>query len=182
MDENKMILNTSDEAAHFVSGISGWVSRHGNFFGKDERLARYDGCTNTVCECGKPCEKGWIKCIDCRDKADDERFRSFPKQAWDEKIPITLFRGDDYFFDREQLEEWCEEHEITPSEVQLVICKPNYAREINNDFYGDDLPDDSSLEDVAPGLAEKIAEVNKYIYDNRPILSWSPSNIAAIVE
>ena len=63
MSGNEMILNTSDEAAHFVTGLSGWVSRHGHFYGNDERLARYDGCTHTVCECGKPCEKGWDRSL-----------------------------------------------------------------------------------------------------------------------
>jgi hypothetical protein len=180
--DDKMVLNTSDEAAHYETNISGWVSRFGHYFGKDERLARYDGCTHVVCECGKPAERGWIKCADCRSKADDERFRSFPKQEWDEKIPITLFQGDDYFFDREQLEEWCEEHETTPQELQLVICKPNCAGYIDTDFYGDDLPNDQSLDDVAPELAEMIAKVNEYIRENQPVLSWGPSNIAAIIK
>jgi hypothetical protein len=181
MDKPAMILNTSDEAAHFVTNLSGWVSRNGIFWGKDERMARYDGCTHVVCECGKPTEKGWIKCKDCRNKIDDDLFASYEKKEWDEETPLTLFRGDEYFFDRESLEEFCEEHETTPDKLQLVLCKPNYARQIASDFY-DDLPEDQSLEDVAPGLAEKISEVNRYIYENKPILSWSPSNIAIIIK
>ena len=181
MEKEKVILNTSDEAAHFVTDISGWVSRSGIFYGKDERAARYAGSTHHLCECGKPTEKPWIKCPDCRRKADDKRFRALPRQEWDEKTPITLFDGDEYFFDRDQLEEWCEEHETTPGELQLVICEPNYAREIDSDFYCDDLPDDQSLEDVAPELAAKIAEVNQYIFDSKPILSWGPGKIAALV-
>jgi hypothetical protein len=181
MDEEKVVLNTSDEAAHLVTGLSGWVSSNGHFWGNDEQMARYDGCTHKVCECGKIMEKYWTKCADCRKKADDERFNSFPKQEWDEETPITLFDGGEYFFDREQLEEWCDEHDTKPSELQLVICKPNIAEEIEDDFYCDDLSEDQSLEDAAPELAEKIEELNKYIRENKPILSWSPSNVAAVI-
>lgn len=182
MSEEKMVLDTSDEAARFVTGLSGWVSRDGRFWGENEKTARYAGSTHHLCECGKPVENPWIKCADCRKKADDEMFRSFPRQEWDEKTPIALFDGDKFFFDRNQLEEWCEDHETTPGDLQLVICEPNYAREIDEDFYCDDLPEDQSLEDAAPELADKIAEINQYILDNKPILSWGEGKIAAIVK
>jgi hypothetical protein len=180
-----MILSTSKEAAQFVTNISGWVSRSGNFWGKDERMARYDGCTHTLCaDCGKPVEKirGYSKCNKCREISDNKLFESYKKQEWDEVTPITIFRGDEYFFDRDSLDEYCEENENTPDKLQLLICVPNYVKEINDDIYCDYLPEDRSLDDVAPELAEKIKELNAYIRENNIIISWSPSNIAAIVK
>jgi hypothetical protein len=38
--QEKIILPESVEAAHFVTGISGWVDRDGVFWGKDERRVR----------------------------------------------------------------------------------------------------------------------------------------------
>jgi hypothetical protein len=180
--EKLIILDTSDQAAHYETNISGWVSRLDHYFGKDERAARYDGSTHKACECGKPAEKPWIKCSDCRKKADDERFRALAREEWDEETPLTLFDGDEYFFDRDQLEEWCDEHETTPQKLQLVICEPNYPSEIGDDLYSDDLPEDQYLKDVAPELAALIESVNTYIRENKPILSWRPSKIAAIIE
>jgi hypothetical protein len=181
MENEMIVLETSDEAAHFVTGLSGWVSRSGRFWGADEHMARWEGCTHTTCGCGKIMERGWTKCPECRKKAADERFNAMPKKEWDGETPITLLGGDEYFFNREQLKEWCEDWETTPDKLQLVICEPNYACEIDSDFYCDDLPEDQSLEDVAPELADKISEVNKYIRDKKPILSWGPGKIAALV-
>lgn len=180
--KTEIILNTSDEAAKYISGLSGWVSRTGRFWADDERMARYEGCTHTVCECGNPVEKGWIKCEDCRRKIEDEKFLSLKKQEWDETVPVTLYEGDEYFFDYESLENWCEENEVNIHEVRLLICQPNYAREINEDYYCDDLPEDQSLEDVVPALAEYIEGINAFIREAKPILSWSPSNVVAIIK
>jgi len=107
---------------------------------------------------------------------------SYKREIWDKVKPLTLFRGDEYFWNMEDLLSFCEDHETTPDKLQLLICEPNYAREIDNDFYCDDLPEDQSLDDVCSELAELIEDVNKYIRNKRPILSWGPSNIAAIVE
>lgn len=182
--KDDMVLSTSNEAAQFVTNLSGWVARGGRFWGNDERMARYDGCTHRPCvDCGKPVEKitGYMKCDECREKSDNEIFESYKKQEWDEKTPITLFQGDEYFFDRESLEEYCEEHNTTPDKLPLLICEPNYAREIDDDIYCDDLPEDQSLDDVASELAEKIKELNAYIREKKIILSWGPSKIAAII-
>lgn len=183
MNNEKMVLSTSDEAATFKTDISGWVSRLGHFYGKDEHTARYDGCTHVPCaECGKPTERGWTKCSDCRNKKRDDKFKTFEKKEWDGKTPLALWDGDEYFFDADDLYDWCEEHECTPQDIQLVLCRPVYARIIEDDFYYDDLPEDMNLDDVAPELASKIDELNKYIEESKPILSWMPSEIAAIIK
>ena len=70
MKENKkVIMFDSDEAAQYKTNLSGWVSRDNHFFGEDEHMARYVGCTHRKCEdCGEPTEKGWLVCDNCREK------------------------------------------------------------------------------------------------------------------
>lgn len=185
MKPEEMILSTSNEAAQFVTNLSGWVSRSGKFWGNDERIARYDGCTHRFCvDCGTPVEKisGYMQCEKCREKSDRELFESYKKQGWDEETPICLYNGDEYFFCREDLDMYCEEYDVKPSSLCLVWCKPIYAREIDDDYYGDDLAQDCDLATVAPELYDRIEKLNEYIRDNKIILSWEPSNIAAIVE
>ncbi|MFZ2635562.1 MAG: hypothetical protein WAX33_04400 [Rectinemataceae bacterium] len=180
MNDEKIVLSTSDEAAKFVTGLSGWVSRNGRFWGNDERMARYDGCTHTVCDCGKPVEKGWLKCTECRNKANNELFAGMKKEVWDGETPLTLYDGDEYFFDWDSLACYCEDHGTTPEEVGLLLCKPTYASEIDpNEYYCDDLAEDG---EVDSGLVEKFNELNKYIRENKIILSWTPSDIVAIIE
>jgi hypothetical protein len=54
----------------------------------------------------------------------------------------------------------------------LVICEPNYAWEINDDYYCDILPEDHTLADVYPELADAIEKVNEMIRKKETPLSW----------
>jgi len=70
MDNNdsKIIMFDSNEAANFQTGLSGWVSRQGHYWGNDERAARYDGCTHTHCEdCREPVDRGRLICLPCHE-------------------------------------------------------------------------------------------------------------------
>jgi hypothetical protein len=82
--EEKVILITDDVAAEYRTDISGWVSRDGIFFGKDERTARWAGCTHVLCgDCGKPTIKGHIYCSDCNYKRIVEKYKALPQSTWD---------------------------------------------------------------------------------------------------
>src|SRR6185295_16106581 len=129
MKENKIIMQESDEAATFRTDISGWVSSTGRFFGngKDgERMARYEGSTHHLCDCGKAAEKAYISCSECRRKNSNDRYNALPFVEWDGKTPLTEWDGDKYFFNEEDIYQYCENNEINSSELMLVICKPNY--------------------------------------------------------
>lgn len=83
---NEVILDTSPEAAKFVENISGWVSRDGLFFGKNEDAARYQGCSHRACsECGSPAPKGYTACSSCREKKAEARYEKLERAEWDEK-------------------------------------------------------------------------------------------------
>ena len=84
---SKIILYDSDEAAKFVTGISGWVDRRGVFFGDShdsEDVARYSGCTHRCCSCGNVMEKYHTKCAVCREREATERYKKREKKDWDE--------------------------------------------------------------------------------------------------
>jgi len=42
----EIIKYDSPDSAKYVKNIEGWVSKNGKFFGKDEHIARWDGCTH----------------------------------------------------------------------------------------------------------------------------------------
>lgn len=175
----KKIMYDSDEAAQRVT-VSGWMSGNGTFWPDKtdpkfaEYHARWGGCTHLVCDCGKEYEKNYTMCQSCRSKKLDERYQSMPFKEW-EGEPLCLYRDDTYFFDIDSLIDWAEEHEIEDlSTIQLVICTQNLAWEINGDeYYYDELPEDTGLSDVAPMLAEALEGVNKVIREKQEILSWS---------
>ena len=182
MKEDKVIPNDSPEAARFVTGISGWVSRLGHFYGTDERLARYDGCTHMRCDCGELAERGYTKCQKCRDADGAERYNNFQRKEWDRKAPICLYDDDRYFFDEDDFLCYCDEEGVEPSSLRLVLCEPIYAHEIDYDeHYCDSLGEDSSISDIDAELAGMFDKLNEYIRNKKIILSWTPSNIAVTI-
>jgi hypothetical protein len=107
MKDEKMILDTSDEAAKFVTGISGWVSRDGHFCGNDERIARYIGSTHKLCECGNIVEKMWIKCDRCRARKLNSVSIESPRRSGTANAYCSIRRRI-IFLDYSALVDYCE--------------------------------------------------------------------------
>jgi hypothetical protein len=168
---NKVILDTSDEAAKQET-MTLWVSRNGRAY-KEEHMARYDGCTHRSCAtegCGGITEKHYLYCILCREKRDRERYLAKPFLSWDGKTPLVLRDSDEYFFDEDAIDEYCEEHDLKKSDLEFEICKPQHARTVDPaDIYDGDLPDES---DVPDELQKAFDELNKKILEYVEPLSW----------
>ena len=183
MKETPMILNSSDEAATFVTGISGWKSRLGHFFGDNagaERAARYDGCTHVACDCGVPVEKGYTRCRSCRESAVVKKYRAMPTKRLEGTSFLYSESHDRFFDDWEAVLDYCaDEEDCNPEDLLLVICEPQCANEIDGtEYYCDDLPEDCTLEDCDKGLAALSDELNKYIREEKPVLGWFPGKFA----
>lgn len=174
----EMILNTSDEAAKFVTGLSGWVDRHGRFFGNDERIARYSGATHTPCaDCGAPVTKCYTRCPACREKKAVERYAAMESQKWDGETPLYSDALDEYFYDEDYIRDAAHEHECSLDDLRLIVCQPNHYREIDTDYWQDELPEDG---DVSPELVEALGALNRVVRSLGPA-SWSPGKYAADV-
>lgn len=180
MSEKQVVMYNSEEAAKFVTGISGWVSRDGHFFGnhkESEGMARYAGCTHIACEdCGSPVEKGWVRCETCREKKLDESFSKKQRVIWDGTTPIVIYDSDTYFFSEDDLFEYCEENEIELSSLRLMLCKPIYLPELCESFYEDDLPEDGELPE---DIKDAMEEFNKVVrVCNKNPISWEVGEFA----
>lgn len=177
IDQIKPIFPESEEAAKFVTGISGWVDRDGRFFGNDERLARYSGSTHKKCDCGEIIAKNSY-CNSCSTSIKIERYKNAKKIDWDHKTPLYSESNDEYIHDTDDLINLIEELEITNvDDLMLFICEPNYLSSIDVDYWQDDLPEDVDL----PGnVAEALDALNKAIRENGAV-SWSPGKFAAII-
>lgn len=181
MSENEeMILDTDDRAARLMT-ITGWVSRHGRFYGDDERIARYAGCTHRACEdCGKPTPKHWLVCTECGHKRAVARYATYPRKPWNGEGMVYSEAQDRYFAAIEDVLEACEDEGTTPEDLLLVHCTPNYPRPLEASYFEDALPEDSGY-DLPQQLAAAIEDFNAAIKDHPP-LSWSPTRTAATVE
>lgn len=173
MQEQRIILNTSDESASKKT-VTGWVSRTGRFFGEDERAARWDGCTHITCECGTPCERGRLCCKECRSVKAHQRYLDLPFEAWDGATPVYSNSTDKYYFDMESLHDDAQDN--PGLDFQLVICKPNYGRQVEDCYFEDELPDDRGLSDILSKEAiELIDKLNLLLAVT--VMSWSPGNV-----
>lgn len=173
----EIVMYESDEAASYKHNLSGWVSRHGRFLGENEHLARYDGGTHRRCDCGNVMEIGWTKCHECREKRSYELYQSMPFQEWDGE-PLVLRDHETYFFSDDDLYNYMVENELTV--LDLIVCEPNTAPPIEE--YADSLmPEDLYIDDIAPELASKIADLNQYIIEKKPVLSWASGKFRTTV-
>jgi hypothetical protein len=165
----KQIHYDSPEAAS-IQTVTGWMSSTGQFWGKDEHMARYCGCTHMPCKtCGSTIEVHSY-CRACADKRELEKFSAMEKQDWDGSG--MLFHHETYFNELQEVLDYCMDNEIAPEELQLVICEPVFAGQIDpRDHYGDDLPEDG---DMPKAIADAFDALNKVIHACGEPLSWSP--------
>ena len=136
MSEPEVIMMDSDEAAS-LQQVTGWVSRQGRFFGKEERTARWDGCTHRACEdCGAVIEKGYCTCSSCRSKKDLAYYLARPRKPWDGKTMLYSLAADKYYHSLEEAEDDLEEHDSL-EDLRLVICEPIYLHPLEADHWHD---------------------------------------------
>jgi hypothetical protein len=174
-----VVLIDSPEAAHYQTGIRGWVSRRGHYFGEGangEGLARYDGCTHVPCGgCGKPVEKGWTACDGCRNLAEIARYEAMPRAEWDGKAMLYSQALDRWYDSPDDAAENLGEVDGIDelSDMRLVICKPVGVRQLESDYCADDMAEDQEL----PGaIIDAMNAFNKAVAGI--IVSWEPGKTA----
>jgi hypothetical protein len=167
MIEEKIVLYDSDEAATYKTGIVGWVASTGQYWAKDEHMARWSGCTHMKCECGKIFPKGRLHCDSCQAKLDTEKYYALPLIDWDETTPVCEWHDDRYFWDKESVLEYmydlledAKKHNCEP-EFQLVICEPQYLHRLDSDNWVDDLAEDGELPDAVMEAIDVFNEILK---------------------
>lgn len=178
----KIIMMDSDEAAS-IQTLTGWVDRHGRYWGKDEHMARWSGATHRKCK-NKPDEHpvhsthGY--CEECHRESRQAAFAKMERVVWKGE-PLVIFDDDQYFFDIESLAEYCLENSLLPSELQLVICEPNRPRELDVVDYCDEIiPEGGDYYDIPEAILNAVEALNKAFKESAPI-SYSGSDRVAIV-
>ena len=169
-----VIFADSSKAARFEKNISGWVSRDGRFYGANEDLARWNGSTHRKCECGEVLVKN-AYCQKCSDVKEKDNFLRMPVVEWDGSAQLYDQSTDKYFGEIDDIFTHYEDEGLNINDAMIVVCEPNYAREIESDFWCDELPQDLSFEEcggVDAETVELLEKLNKKL--KHTILSYSP--------
>jgi hypothetical protein len=181
MKDEKIILAEDDEAAKFVTGLSGWVDKNGVFWGQLEEMARYASATHKRCEECKEAiiRRGYRFCVDCREKKDIERYSKLERKVWDGESYLYSDRDDIYLADSQELKDYLDEHQIeSVGSLRLIICEPEYFRKIDESYWEDDLPEDTEL---PQSVLLALENLNAALKD-AGIVSWMPGKYAAIID
>jgi hypothetical protein len=179
--EPEIIPFDSDGAASLKT-VTGWVSRRGIFYGANEHGARYDGCTHKPCgDCGELIPRdGRIRCRPCQGTRDAERYAEMPREEWDGVTPLVIFRTDAYFFDEDELDEYCAENEVSREDLMLVICEPCRPRLVSAlDLFDDALPEEADESDIPTPVREAVDALNAALRACKP-LCWTEGKYAAV--
>lgn len=171
---NEIILYNSPKAAS-IETVAGWVSIDGRFFGDNEHAARYWGSTHKACK-NNPDHPPYVKnyyCEPCADIKRLEKFNAMPVVEWDGKTLLNLLDTETYFDNQDQIDEFCFEYKVDPSELALVLCEPNSMREVEYDQWSEILHEDVDL----PSEIETALDLlNDAIREHGKAVSWSPGS------
>lgn len=172
--KEKIIPYDSPEAAQLAT-VTGWVSSNWRFYGDNEDAARHDGCTHRKCsDCDNLTPKHRIYCDQCIKKQDMERWLKKDRKEWDGTRPLYSEKRDKYFFNLDELIDYCRDHNATPEALMLVICYPVYLPYVHEDYFFNALPEDEFLPD---DISEALNALNEKIRRSKPV-SWSPGKFA----
>ncbi len=173
--DNKVIFPDSPEAAS-IKTVTGWVSNNGLFFGTDERTARWDGSTHTLCkECSSIIRKGGLTiCTNCKIKKNIKNYNSLPKKKWDGKSMLYSDSSGEYFCDIDSAEDSLEPGYSLES-LRLLICEPSKIPVLTDDFFEAVMAEED--DDIPEYYKKIIDDFNKAALSG-PIISWSPSEFA----
>jgi len=84
----------------------------------------------------------------------------------------------DKVIDEEDIENYLDEYECSVQSLRLVICEPVKLREVDFDYFCEELPEDGELPD---DVFSALNELNKVIRKQEPV-SWIPGKFAAVVK
>lgn len=173
----KIIMKDSPEAATLQT-VTGWVSARGNFYGKNEDAARWDGCTHVKCSgCGGPSQKSWTLCEPCREKKAVEAYKALPSAPWTKDVKMVYSDSlSKYYSGIEDVEEDVEEgSSLEP--LRLLLCTGVRPRHVDIEALCEDrLPDDDNYYELPIALLDACDALNKVI-DSMDPTAYVPTKV-----
>ncbi len=175
--QEEIILPDDPRAAEFKT-ITGWVSRNGQFWGIDERMARYAGSTHSRCQtCSEMCSKNSLYCDKHLRERELEKYAARPVKPWDGTCMLYSETLDRYFSELAEVIDWLRDEDsgASPVDLRLVLCDPEYPDAPDPvDYYCDKLPESG---DVPDEVAEAFDVLAKTLKKCGP-MSWFPGEFA----
>lgn len=136
-----------------------------------ENYITHDNCS----DCGIEFEKHFTyarRCASCAFKEKCKKYDAFELVKWDAKTPLCIYDDDTYFFDADDILIYCEDHNIKPSELMLVICKTTNFSTIDFEQWCDEVHEDW---EPSSEFTQKLKEFNEFL-QNESTNTWWATN------
>lgn len=173
------IFQDSPDSATYRTNISGWVDRHGRFWGSNERGARESGATCGRCDsCGSITRKYYRLCDPCAAKNRSLKYAQMDKVVWDRETPIFSQTHDRFFFSEDDLRDYINDNEVSVESLELFLCQPKYLDQIDDDYWSESLPEDGELPDDVQAALDNLNSVIR----NSDASVWFKGSQAVIVD
>lgn len=148
-----------------------------------EHAARYCCHTDAPCPtdgCTRRRGRHRVHCDECWHRISWERYAKLEQvnDSWapSNLCPLAIDESDRYFFDKEDLFEYCQEHDLKPSDLKLLMC---WEHSPSGFSIGEHVTDYLLEDGNVPGTPEEISAVervvNDYFEKHRP-WSWYPDH------
>lgn len=136
-----------------------------------EQFITHDDCA----DCGIEFEKQFTyakRCESCYWKEKRKKYEALDIVEWDGKTPICIYDDDTYFFDEDDILIYCEDRNIKPSELMLVLCQTNNFSTIDFDQWCDEVHEDW---EPSSEFQKKLKEFNDFL-EEESTNTWFPTN------
>lgn len=149
-----------------------WKCPDGKHFGiKKEEEARHHVSTHKKCGCGNVIGKHYVRCSSCSSTLYHKRYMELEEVEWDGKSAMCV--DDKFFFDMDEVHEYCDDLEINIKDLELVICEKSvHISEVNIDEMNEEYctEDGDGVSHYHPEIAAKVEELNDLIRNATPKL------------
>ena len=178
MSEEKVIMYNDPSLFEPVK-VDAFKGADGNVY-MSESAARWNCCTHVECDnCGGAAWRGWLLCDNCREANQIDRYNQYGSEKWDGHTALYSESDDKFFFDEDEIRDYCVENERFIGTLRLVICKPIHLRQVDSSYWKDELPEDCDLPEP---IQEALNKLNEVIRNHKEPVAWEASKIAAIID
>ncbi len=122
--------------------------------------------------CGKEFKKDYSydnQCSQCRVGSEWKRYNELNLVEWDGETPLCIFNDDTYFFSMDEILDYLEDGEgIEISDLMLCVCERSTFREVDFDYFIDEVHEDWEPSDE---MKKKLEEFNDFLR-SEPTNTW----------
>ena len=136
-----------------------------------ENYITHDNCA----DCGIEFEKRFTyakRCESCSWKEEYKKSQALELVEWNGEDALCIFNDDTYFFSEDDILSYCEDHDLKPSGLMLVLCQTTNFSTIDFDHWCDEVHEDW---EPSSEFFQKLKEFNEFL-QNESTNTWWATN------